>query len=65
MSQYILLEKKRIYFLRFLVFQNFLFQVFEWVKKEDKDRFRQGLGGVIEAYEEVSHRLGIDLSDLG
>lgn len=28
--------------------------------KMDKDRFRQGLGGVIEAYEEVGHRLGID-----
>lgn len=31
-------------------------------KKLDKDRFRQGLGGVVEAYEEVAHRLGIDLS---
>ncbi len=30
-------------------------------KKLDKDRFRQGLGGVVEAYEEVAHRLGIDL----
>ena len=28
-------------------------------RKLDKDRFRQGLGGVIEAYEEVGHRLGI------
>ena len=28
--------------------------------KLDKDRFRQGLGGVIEAYEEVGHRLGIN-----
>lgn len=28
-------------------------------KKLDKDRFRQGLGGVIEAYEEVAARLGI------
>ncbi len=28
-------------------------------KKLDKDRFRQGLGGVIEAYEEVGNRLGI------
>ena len=27
--------------------------------KLDKDRFRQGLGGVIEAYEEVGNRLGI------
>ena len=30
--------------------------------KLDKDRFRQGLGGVVEAYEEVAHRLGVDLS---
>lgn len=29
--------------------------------KLDKDRFRQGLGGVVEAYEEVAHRLGVDL----
>lgn len=31
-------------------------------KKMDKDRFRQGLGGVIEAYEEVAQRLGVQLS---
>lgn len=30
-------------------------------KKLDKDRFRQGLGGVIEAYQEVAARLGIEL----
>ncbi len=30
-------------------------------KKLDKDRFRQGLGGVVEAYEEVAGRLGIAL----
>ena len=30
-------------------------------KKMDKDRFRQGLGGVVEAYEEVAHRLGVNL----
>ncbi len=30
-------------------------------KKLDKDRFRQGLGGVIEAYEEVAQRLGVAL----
>ncbi|RGP52477.1 MULTISPECIES: phosphoribosylaminoimidazolesuccinocarboxamide synthase [Pseudomonas] len=30
-------------------------------KKMDKDRFRQGLGGVIEAYEEVAQRLGVPL----
>jgi phosphoribosylaminoimidazole-succinocarboxamide synthase len=28
-------------------------------KKLDKDRFRQGLGGVVEAYEEVAARLGL------
>jgi phosphoribosylaminoimidazole-succinocarboxamide synthase len=33
-------------------------------KKLDKDRFRQGLGDVIEAYEEVSNRLGVDLSGI-
>ncbi len=33
-------------------------------RKTDKDRFRQGLGGVVEAYEEVAARLGIDLSDI-
>lgn len=32
------------------------------LKKLDKDRFRQGLGGVIEAYEEVAQRLGIALA---
>ncbi|GAA4497948.1 phosphoribosylaminoimidazolesuccinocarboxamide synthase [Pseudaeromonas paramecii] len=30
-------------------------------QKLDKDRFRQGLGGVVEAYEEVAHRLGVKL----
>ncbi|AGI25408.1 phosphoribosylaminoimidazolesuccinocarboxamide synthase [Pseudomonas sp. MT3] len=30
-------------------------------KKMDKDRFRQGLGDVIEAYEEVARRLGVPL----
>ncbi|TKI06666.1 phosphoribosylaminoimidazolesuccinocarboxamide synthase [Martelella alba] len=31
------------------------------LNKMDKDRFRQSLGGVIEAYEEVAHRLGVNL----
>ncbi|MDH5444840.1 MAG: phosphoribosylaminoimidazolesuccinocarboxamide synthase [Gammaproteobacteria bacterium] len=31
-------------------------------EKLDKDRFRQGLGGVVEAYEEVAGRLGVDLT---
>lgn len=31
-------------------------------KKLDKDRFRQGLGGVVEAYEEVAQRLGVTLT---
>ncbi|RUO81462.1 phosphoribosylaminoimidazolesuccinocarboxamide synthase [Idiomarina tyrosinivorans] len=30
-------------------------------EKLDKDRFRQGLGGVVEAYEEVAKRLGVSL----
>ena len=30
-------------------------------KKLDKDRFRQSLGNVVESYEEVAARLGIDL----
>lgn len=29
--------------------------------KMDKDRFRQGLGGVVEAYEEVARRIGVEL----
>ncbi len=29
--------------------------------KMDKDRFRQSLGGLIEAYEEVAHRPGVKL----
>ncbi|AMW80211.1 phosphoribosylaminoimidazolesuccinocarboxamide synthase [Acinetobacter sp. TGL-Y2] len=33
-------------------------------KKLDKDRFRQGLGGVVEAYEEVATRIGVDLSEI-
>ena len=32
----------------------------ETKKKMDKDRFRQGLGSVIETYEEVGNRLGIE-----
>ncbi|MGD8105250.1 phosphoribosylaminoimidazolesuccinocarboxamide synthase [Pantoea sp. FN0302] len=31
------------------------------MNKMDKDRFRQSLGGVIEAYEEVAQRLGVKL----
>ncbi|MBI5451781.1 MAG: phosphoribosylaminoimidazolesuccinocarboxamide synthase [Gammaproteobacteria bacterium] len=31
-------------------------------KKLDKDRFRQDLGGVVEAYEEVAQRLGVNLN---
>ncbi|WP_447722422.1 phosphoribosylaminoimidazolesuccinocarboxamide synthase [Edwardsiella tarda] len=31
------------------------------LEKMDKDRFRQNLGGLIEAYEEVAHRLGVVL----
>lgn len=31
----------------------------------DKDRFRRDLGGVVEAYEEVARRLGVDLPAQG
>ena len=31
-------------------------------EKLDKDRFRQGLGGVVESYEVVGQRLGIDFN---
>jgi phosphoribosylaminoimidazole-succinocarboxamide synthase len=30
-------------------------------EKLDKDRFRQGLGDVVESYEEVARRLGVTL----
>ena len=30
-------------------------------EKLDKDRFRKGLGGVVEAYEQVAQRLGINI----
>lgn len=30
-------------------------------EKLDKDRFRKGLGGVVEAYEQVAERLGLEL----
>lgn len=33
----------------------------ETLDKMDKDRFRQGLGGVVEAYENVAKRLGVEL----
>lgn len=33
----------------------------ETMAKMDKDRFRQSLGGVVEAYEEVAQRLGVKL----
>lgn len=34
-------------------------------RKMDKDRFRQDLGDVIETYEEVGRRLGIDFDVIG
>ncbi|VAW89189.1 Phosphoribosylaminoimidazole-succinocarboxamide synthase [hydrothermal vent metagenome] len=34
-------------------------------EKLDKDRFRQGLGGVVEAYLDVAARLGIDMGPVG
>ncbi|HAU66826.1 MAG: phosphoribosylaminoimidazolesuccinocarboxamide synthase [Arenicella sp.] len=38
-------------------------RIWDSVTKErmDKDRFRRGLGGVIEAYEEVAKRIGLEL----
>lgn len=33
----------------------------ETLNKMDKDRFRQSLGGLIEAYEEVARRIGVQL----
>lgn len=33
-------------------------------EKKDKDRFRQDLGGLIEAYSDIAGRLGLDLSIL-
>jgi len=30
-------------------------------EKLDKDRFRKGLGGVVEAYEQVAARLGLEI----
>lgn len=32
-------------------------------EKLDKDRFRRNLGNVVEAYEEVAHRLGVPVED--
>ncbi|CED78361.1 Phosphoribosylaminoimidazole-succinocarboxamide synthase [Candidatus Hamiltonella defensa (Bemisia tabaci)] len=32
------------------------------LNKLDKDRFRQNLGGLIEAYEEVAKRIGVPLN---
>jgi len=34
-------------------------------KKMDKDRFRQGLGSVVETYMEVAERLGVSLDPIG
>ena len=33
-------------------------------EKKDKDRFRQDLGGLIEAYTDIARRFGIDLAPL-
>ena len=32
-------------------------------KKLDKDRFRQGLGDVIESYQEIASRIGVSLEN--
>ena len=31
-------------------------------EKLDKDRFRLGLGDVVESYQEIAHRIGINLT---
>ena len=31
------------------------------MKKMDKDRFRQGLGDVVESYHQVADRLGMNI----
>jgi len=31
-------------------------------QKLDKDRFRLGLGDVVESYQEIAHRIGIDIN---
>lgn len=36
---------------------------FDSNEKMDKDRFRQDLGGLVDAYREVAHRLGLFLRD--
>ena len=33
-------------------------------EKMDIDRFRHGLGGLVEAYQEIANRLGIKIPDL-
>ena len=33
----------------------------ETKKKLDKDRFRQDLGDVVESYQEIAYRIGVDL----
>jgi phosphoribosylaminoimidazole-succinocarboxamide synthase len=35
----------------------------ETKKKLDKDRFRQGLGDVIESYQEIASRIGVSLEN--
>ena len=32
-------------------------------RKLDKDRFRRDMGDVVEAYQEVAHRLGVQIAD--
>ena len=33
-------------------------------EKMDKDRFRRDLGGLVEAYQEIAKRLGVNIPDL-
>ena len=34
----------------------------ETKQKLDKDRFRLGLGDVVESYQEIAHRIGINVN---
>ena len=33
-------------------------------EKMDKDRFRRDLGGLVEAYQEIAKRMGVNIPDL-
>ena len=41
--------------------QLLLYHQIKTLKKMDKDRFRQGLGDVVESYHQVVDRLGMNI----